>query len=94
MPTLEQIPEPYNSAHKFSSNHREAILKLDMVGCFYCFGIYPPTEITEWCDQDQTAICPKCGIDSVLPNIDPTFLKPMHDYWFAMVPLKPKERPS
>jgi len=33
--------------------------------------IFPPNQITEWVDADstgegQTALCPKCGIDSVI----------------------------
>lgn len=37
------------------------------VGCFYCCKTYAPSEIIEWVDSQKTAICPKCGIDSVVP---------------------------
>lgn len=36
-------------------------------GCYFCLKIYNPNEIDEWIDDEQTAICPYCGIDSVLP---------------------------
>ena len=37
-----------------------------LCGYFYCLAIYVPSEITEWVDEDQTAMCAKCGIDSVI----------------------------
>ena len=42
-----------------------------LCGCFYCCTTFAPTEISVWVDRDaegvgQTALCPKCGIDSVL----------------------------
>ena len=51
----------------------------------YCF---KPADILEWTDDDQTALCPNCGIDSVIgdksgyPVTDLDFLKQMHTYWF------------
>lgn len=80
-------------AHKHSSKHREEILKSDLCGCFYCEAIFTPFEIEEWVDEDknnigQTALCPKCSIDSVIgsksgfPVNDKEFLKEMHKYWF------------
>ena len=46
-------------------------------GCFYCKSIYSASEVNEWCDNDgrgdKTALCPKCGIDSVLG--DATFVE-------------------
>jgi hypothetical protein len=38
-------------------------------------------------DDDDTALCPKCGIDSVIGSvsgypIERGFLKKMHDHWF------------
>lgn len=35
-------------------------------GCYFCLKIYNPNEIDEWIDDEQTAICPHCGIDAVL----------------------------
>ena len=46
-------------------------------GCFYCKSIYSASEVKEWYDNDgrgdKTALCPKCGIDSVLG--DATFVE-------------------
>jgi hypothetical protein len=53
--------------------HRDEILASDMCGCFYCLAVFPPNEVTEWTDKTvgigQTALCPKCGIDSVIGAI-------------------------
>jgi hypothetical protein len=35
-------------------------------GCFYCKSIFAPSKIVEWVDDDDTALCPFCGIDSVI----------------------------
>ena len=45
---------------------------------------YPPSEITEWIDGGMTATCPRCGINSVLPDApDTDTLAMMHRRWFA-----------
>jgi hypothetical protein len=37
-----------------------------LCGCFFCKKTLPPNKIVEWTDDDQTAICPVCGVDSVI----------------------------
>ncbi len=62
-----------------------------MCGCFYCLTTFPPTAISDWVDeQDEpssTALCPHCGIDSVIPEqpnrpLNRQLLEAMHAYWF------------
>jgi hypothetical protein len=74
-------------AHEHSRRNRAELQASHMCRCFYCFGIYPPSEITEWTDDGQTAICARCPVDSVIGSasgypIDAEFLKRMHDHWF------------
>jgi hypothetical protein len=74
-------------AHGFSSYHRNELLKDEKCGCFYCLKIFHPSEITDWCDNENTAICPYCGIDSILGSssgfpMTESFLKGMHKAWF------------
>lgn len=45
---------------------RGEIEKSTNVGCFFCAEIFPAAEIAEWVDGEQTPVCPKCGIDSVI----------------------------
>ena len=75
-------------AHKYSSNHKASLLKDTKCGCFFCLKIFSPTEIEEWIDDvEGTAICPYCGIDSIIGEssgypITTGFLSEMNKYWF------------
>lgn len=46
--------------------NKEEIKLSKKCGCFFCLYIFNPSEIEDWCDKGETALCPKCGIDSVL----------------------------
>lgn len=75
------------AAHKASSLHRTAIEASEVVGCFYCLKTYSPRKIEDWCDDDQTALCARCSIDSVIGSasgwpLTPEFLREMHRHWF------------
>jgi len=76
------------SAHRLCANHRATIESSALCGCFYCRTTFEAKEVTEWVDDEQTALCPKCGIDSVLGDsagshvTDAAFLEEMHRYWF------------
>jgi hypothetical protein len=80
--------EELKAAHKHCFANKESIAASDTCGCFYCLKTFPASETREWFRrvETETARCPYCGIDSVLPssvcNIDPAFLQRMHDYWF------------
>lgn len=34
--------------------------------CYYCGERFIVSKITDWCDEDDTALCPYCGVDGVL----------------------------
>jgi hypothetical protein len=83
--------------HRFSDHHRELLARSEEAGCFYCKRVYAPSEITEWIDGPQlatgntadgvTVLCPRCGIDAVLPSaavpLDGELLAAMHHRWFV-----------
>ena len=87
-------------AHKFTSMHRSAIEASIECVCGYCRARFPPAEIEEWTDwllslpddqwtsaNGQTAICPYCSVDAVLPgsvglDLSQEFLEKFHDHWF------------
>jgi len=75
-------------AHNGCTSNEGQIKTSTNAGCFYCKSVFLSKEITEWIDDEKnrTAICPKCGIDSVLsdefPIHDMEFLKAMYYYWF------------
>ena len=53
-------------AHEHSANNKSALKQDDLCGCFYCLKIFNPNEISEWTDKGKTAMCPYCGIDSII----------------------------
>ncbi|OAF14301.1 hypothetical protein AYJ54_42215 [Bradyrhizobium centrolobii] len=80
---------PLRLAHKKSSNHRADIERSQRCGCFFCKKTFGPDQIVDWVDEDSTALCPECGIDSVIGDasdvqITKAFLEEMHTAWFAV----------
>lgn len=79
-------------AHRHSIRHYDEVCQSDTCGCFYCCRIFSPVEISEWVDDGdtdsaKTALCPYCGIDSVIGSaagypIDASFLREMRKHWF------------
>ena len=82
--TLEEL-------HRLTTRHRQVVEGATLCGCFYCLQMFPPTEISVWVDEENaagtTALCPHCGIDSVIPQrpdrlLNSDVLAAMHAYWF------------
>lgn len=77
-----------HKAHDASSNHQEAVSTSELCGCYCCMKTFTPSEIVETTDNEQTALCPKCGIDSVIGDqsgfpITTEFLDRMNKFWFG-----------
>lgn len=74
-------------AHKHASQHRVELEASARCGCFFCFRTFPPASIKAWIDKSQTALCPACGVDSVIGSashrVDDAFLRKMHGHFFA-----------
>ncbi len=80
--------------HHHSAGHRLMIQGAKTCGCFHCEAIFPAAEIALWCDDPEggltgnTAICPRCGVDAVLPDnipgveLNPALLAAMHQHFF------------
>lgn len=47
--------------------NRKKLASSTLCGCVYCEEIYKTSEIECWTDNGETALCPKCDIDSVIP---------------------------
>jgi len=76
------------AAHRHCYKCRKEVMASEICGCFHCLATFPPGEIEEWLDDGQTAMCPKCGIDSVIGSasgfsIDEQFLGSMNQRWFS-----------
>ena len=63
------MEEKYYNLHRLTSRNEE-ILRDKKCICIYCKNEFDYKEIDDYvADSDGlTAICPKCGIDSVLPK--------------------------
>lgn len=87
----------HESIHRFCTQNRELLGRSDLAGCFYCEAMFDPREVMDWIDGRQvetgssddgvTALCPRCGIDSVLPSAAPIqltkeLLAEMRVHWF------------
>ncbi|WP_258235498.1 cytoplasmic protein [Bacillus atrophaeus] len=75
-------------AHIFSIHNKSYLEKVNRCGCFHCLEIFNSDEIIEWIDDEDTAVCPYCGIDSVIGEsavlpITEEFLKGMCKRWFS-----------
>ena len=93
-------------AHRFSTRNLEDAKRSRECGCFSCLAVFSGSEVatsdTEVPDyyaeidgidrtDDQTAVCPRCGLDSVLPGssdlpvASEAFLGAMRSRWIWQV---------
>ncbi len=76
------------AAHQHAMRHRAEIEASARCACFFCFRTFRSADIKSWIDANQTALCPSCGVDSVLGSasnhrLDDSFLRGMHTHVFA-----------
>ncbi len=73
--------------------NRDEIPSSERCGCFHCLEIFLPMEVKDWIGErggrGQTALCPRCGIDSVVGSgsgypITIEFLRLMKEHWFSL----------
>lgn len=86
-----------DAIQRYCTGNRPLLERAASAGCFCCGESFSPSEIREWTaaheDEgvlDETAKCPKCGRESVLPSsapimMNPALLKALRDYWFKGV---------
>ena len=57
---------------EYATDNRDALFKSTECACVYCLKKFNPNEIMDWCNdfgkKENTAICPYCEIDSIIPN--------------------------
>lgn len=82
----------YEIHRKYSFENMHLLKDAEKCGCFYCGKIFTPYDIEEWIDdeKDYTALCPYCGIDTVIPAVDngdykltPELLEDLYDLYFT-----------
>ncbi|MBQ7308023.1 MAG: cytoplasmic protein [Clostridia bacterium] len=68
--------------------NKNLILLSKNCGCFYCGKIFDKSLIVDYVEDmnDLTALCPFCGIDSILPDskvkLSKDILESMYKVWF------------
>lgn len=75
------------NAHRYSFRNRVEINKSLKCGCFFCTRIYDAAEVEDFIDDDETALCPYCGIDSVIGDasgieLTPSLLNKLKQVYF------------
>lgn len=84
--TDKELQIAITEAHETSWDNLDRLKAAKKCGCFYCCRIFDAKQIKDYC-SDTTALCPYCGIDSVLGDnegfpITPAFLRVMNEEWF------------
>lgn len=77
--------------HKNSLGNRKLLNKDEKCGCFHCGRIFNTSEIYEWIreyNNEETAICPHCGVDSIISDshgekLSKKLLAEMHRKYFC-----------
>jgi hypothetical protein len=90
---LEQILRPelgpaVAEASEFSIRNREGLSQSSLAACYYCQSVFPVSDISEFTDGDETGLCPRCGIDAVLPSnagysFSEASLRALNEFWFG-----------
>jgi len=83
------LTEDHITAYNWSSYHWFTLMKSNLCGCFHCLEVFTPREIRDWTHDRETALCPRCGVDSVIGStsgypIQHEFLAKMHKHWFLL----------
>lgn len=76
-----------SKAHAHTSHNRDELMHSSLCGCGSCAKIFPVSEITEWVDGGETALCPHCGVDILIGDasgidLTPEFLGEMSRRYF------------
>lgn len=73
--------------HDYSSKNKDLIEKSDKCYCFSCKKVMNSNEVTRYLAIENTALCPYCGIDAIIPDyideeINNELIEHMNKYWF------------
>ena len=64
----EALVLDYRTASKLSLHNRSEIKEGVPCVCYFCLRTMDGSEIEEWADDGDTALCPFCTIDAIVPN--------------------------
>ena len=83
-------PDEVVLAHRHSAFHKVDLVHEQVCGCFCCGKTFSSKKIEDWYDDEGTACCPYCMIDSVIGEsagyeVTEEFLLAMEDHWFGLL---------
>lgn len=81
------MEELIKKAAIMSLNNRTQVVKSNKCGCYYCCSIFNAEDVIFFVDEGTTALCPKCGVDAVIPDsiivdLNYMLLEELKKYWF------------
>lgn len=76
-----------NTFPQLAMKNKNSLSFCTKVGCFHCMKIYEKQEIKEYTDNNETAICPYCQVDSVIGDslgfpLNQQILERANKFWF------------
>lgn len=86
----------YHLASKAAYANKKEIEVSTFCGCFFCCDSYNAYTVSEFTTRDESALCPKCGVDAVIPDksglkvTNAKLLLDLHKFWFERR-VKPNE---
>jgi hypothetical protein len=78
-----------------SKKNRRGLLKSALCHCFQCTMQSPPSQIEFWIDDEQTALCPSCLMDTLIGDrsafvqkhpLSSKSIRLLHETWFNWFP--------
>ncbi len=68
--TLSMDDKLLENISKYSLENKKMLKKSVVCGCYNCMKIFKVVDIVNWShdSEDDTAICPNCFVDSVIPK--------------------------
>jgi hypothetical protein len=87
-PDRVAVADPVVEAQRATKDHADLVRRSAQCGCYHCLAVFKAGEIGDWIDLDETAVCPRCGVDAVLPSaagfpLTRDFLAAMRRHWFG-----------
>lgn len=74
--------EELRAEHKKCFHNKKSLEQSKECSCFYCLRDFSVDLIVMWTDRGDTAICPFCSVDAVIPKTDSYLLKILHGKYF------------
>ena len=77
----------YEEIYKHSCRNHAELKQSLKCGCFSCGRIFDATEVEDYIDDGETALCPYCGVDSVIGDasgieLNPKLLNELNKMYF------------